>query len=115
MEYEQLPECCKKAVEEINEKLKIGKELEIVLAMAPAAGNTFSFRSPFSLIWFLAKSGYYEAKFRDETNKKVSPIIQGTIKKIIDLEILNHSVGSKNNFELRTHWTTMRKAFTPPK
>jgi hypothetical protein len=115
MEYEQLPACCKKAVEEINEKLKIGKELEIVLALAPASATTFSFRSPLSAIWFLAKSGYNCAKFREDTNKKVSPIIQGTIKKIIDNEIFNHSIGSKSNYELRLHWDTMKKAFMPPK
>ena len=103
----QLQPCCKKALKEIREKIRMGEELKkaltgapfFLLVFAPLASTTGAMVGETTVdvdswdIWGRAMKG-------------VAPIVRNRCKTIAGLEVLEHKGGQLNQF-----WRAMHSSF----
>ena len=113
MEIDQLPECCRSRLQEIERILDSCNALEIVLAISPSlvTPRPRGITSIMSLLWNLGKAGFTFDKNRKALHGRLQAIARNRVRTLIDLHTLDHV--RDGNVELQQHWRRLREAFAP--
>jgi hypothetical protein len=113
VEVENLPQCCKAKLEEIERILSSAQALEIILPIAPdlAVPRPGGIRSVISLLWNLGRAGARYMMLRKNVKSNIQTIARERVRTVIDLHRLDHV--HDRNVALEQQWARMREAYAP--
>lgn len=113
MEVQNLPQCCKSKLADIERILSSIQALDVVLAIAPdlAVPRPGGIRSVIALLWNITRTGWRYLTLRKSLQSKLQPIARERVRTVIDLHIHDHVCDG--NSALEKQWTRMREAYAP--
>lgn len=113
VQVENLPQCCRSNLDEIERILDSVQALQVILAIAPdlATPRAGGIRNIITLLWNLSKAGVRYVLLRRTVHSKLEPIARERVRTVIDLHRLDHA--RDGNIALEKHWSRMREAYAP--